>query len=57
MTQAIAGLRFRRLSNAMWIVAFGSFGFTDGRRWITGVLFMFALTLGWVVDRIEHRTV
>jgi hypothetical protein len=43
-----------RLRYALWVVAFASFGFSEGRRWVTAVLFAAAFVVGWYVDSLEH---
>jgi hypothetical protein len=43
-----------RLRNALWVLAFASVGFSEGRRWVTAVLFAAAFVVGWYVESLEH---
>jgi hypothetical protein len=43
-----------RLRDALWFTAFVSVGFTEGRRWISGALFVAALVVAWRADTLEH---
>jgi energy-converting hydrogenase Eha subunit G len=42
--------RLQSISYALWVVAWGSFGFTDGRRWITCALLLAAFCFAMVID-------
>ncbi|HMJ35585.1 MAG TPA: hypothetical protein VK501_16875 [Baekduia sp.] len=42
------------LRNGLWIAAFASLGLTDGRGWISIVLFAVAVAVSWRVDKLEH---